>query len=62
MIEALIVFLIILAFAAAAYWVAGALGLPHPIPVIVAVIIVLIGLLYLVGSVDSSGVGSNDVD
>lgn len=60
MLEALLVFLIVLLIAGAAYWLAGAVGLPHPFPLVVAGVIVLVGLIWLVGAVDTSGVGDAD--
>ena len=59
MVEALLVFLIVLLIAGAAYWIAGAVGLPHPIPVIVAAIIVIVGLIWLVGAVDTASIDSD---
>lgn len=62
MLEALLIFLIVLLIAGAAYWVAGAVGLPHPIPLVVAGVIVLVGLIWLVGAVDTASIGDGDAD
>jgi len=53
MLELFLVLIIGLLLVGIVYWVASML-LPHPIPVIVAVVGLLILLLWLVGSVDTS--------
>lgn len=44
----LVSLLVALLVAAVVYWLAGLLGLPHPIPAVVAVIVLI---LFLVGRV-----------
>ena len=62
MLEALLIFLIVLLIAGAAYWLAGAVGLPHPIPLVIAGVIVIVGLIWLVGAVDTGSVDDGEVD
>ena len=52
--ELLVSLLILLLVIGVVYWVAAAL-LPHPIPLIVLVVGVIVLLLWLVGHVDTLG-------
>jgi DMSO reductase anchor subunit len=52
--ELLVSLLILLLVIGVVYWIAAAL-LPHPIPLIVLVVGVIVLLLWLVGNVDTVG-------
>lgn len=54
--ELLVSLLILLLVIGVVYWIASAL-LPHPIPLIVLVVGVIVLLLWLVGNVDSINLG-----
>lgn len=58
MVELLITLLIVLLIVAVAYWAAGALGAPHPIPTVILVIGVVIALFVLISGLGEIGDGS----
>ena len=47
MFSQLIALLVLLVFAAIVYWIAKAVGLPHPIPFVAALLVFLLGCLEL---------------
>lgn len=57
MIDLLLDLLIILIIVGVAYWAAGLLGAPHPIPTLILVIGVVIAVIVLISGLGSVGEG-----